>query len=105
MLRPEEGIQRMAVSPAERTGRLEERVDKLEEGVSNFRAFQVEAREFFTESKTRAKAEMEFHNLRDQQIKDALGSANLSIRRWMMGIAALACLASIVDIVIHYHVL
>jgi hypothetical protein len=80
-------------------------VDKLEEGVSNFRAFQVEAREFFTESKTRAKAEMEFHNLRDQQIKDALGSANLSIRRWMMGIAALACLASIVDIIIHYHVL
>jgi hypothetical protein len=105
MLRPEEEIQQMAISSAERTGRLEERVNKLEEGVSNFRAFQVEAREFFTENRTQRKSEMEFHNTRDQQIKDALGHSNMYIKRWMMLIAALACVASIVDIVIHYRVL
>jgi hypothetical protein len=48
---------------------------------------------------------MEFHNTRDQQIKDALGHSNMYIKRWMMLIAALACVASIVDIVIHYRVL
>lgn len=95
----------MAISFAERTGRLEERVNKLEEGVSNFRAFQVEAREFFTEIRTQKKAEIEFHNTRDQQIKDALSKSNMAIKRWMMLIAALACLASIVDVFIHYRVL
>ena len=91
----------MAISPAERTGRLEERVDKLEEGISNFRNFQVEARAFFIESKTWAKAEMEFHNRRDEEIKKALGIASHHLNRWMLAIAALSLIAAIFAIFHH----
>jgi hypothetical protein len=62
--------------PAERLGRLEERMDRVEAGVSNFRGFQAEARDFFTESRTRAAVEMQFHNKRDQEIKEALKISN-----------------------------
>ena len=35
-------------------GRIEERLDRVEEGVSNFRDFQQEARDFFTRADERA---------------------------------------------------
>ena len=89
------GDKLMAISPAERTGRLEERVDRLEEGVSNFRNFQVEAREFFVETRTQRKSEMDFHNQRDREIKDALAMANQHLNRWMVAIAALSLIAAI----------
>jgi hypothetical protein len=95
----------VAISLAERAGRLEERMNKVEEGVSNFRAFQSDAREFFTEARTQREAEIEFHNTRDQEIKDALAKTNMYIKQWMMFIAALACLASVVDVIIHYRAL
>lgn len=62
------------MEPAEAIGRLEERMDRVEEGVANFKAFQRDAREFFTEAQTRALLEKEFRNTRDQEIKDALGA-------------------------------
>ena len=61
---------------AERFGRLEERMNVVEEGVSNFRNFQVDARDFFSRADERARTEMEFHNKRDREIKDALAVAN-----------------------------
>ena len=51
----------MAENVGVKIGKLETRMDKVEEGVSNFRAFQVEARDFFTRSDERAKAEQKFH--------------------------------------------
>ena len=41
-------------------------------GVSNFREFQSEARDFFSRSDERAKTEKAFHEKRDKEIKDAL---------------------------------
>ena len=61
---------------AERFGRLEERMNVVEEGVSNFRNFQVDARDFFSRADERARTEIEFRNKRDREIKDALAGAN-----------------------------
>ena len=44
-------------------------MSRVEEGVSNFRAFQVDAREFFTEQRTRAKSDAEYRTLRDEELK------------------------------------
>ena len=60
----------MAEAP-ERLGKLEWRMDRVEEGVSNFRQFQVDARSFFDRADERARTEEAFHNRRDQEIKDA----------------------------------
>lgn len=76
-------------------------MDKLEEGISNFRNFQVEARAFFTENKTRAKAEMEFHNKRDEEIKKALEIASQHLNQWMLAIATLSLIAAIFAIFHH----
>jgi hypothetical protein len=56
-------------------------MNRVEEGVSNFRSFQVDARDFFGRADERAKTEMEFHNKRDQEIKDALAAANENMNR------------------------
>ena len=58
--------------PAERLGILENRMDRVEEGVANFRQFQVDARDFFTEHRTNELRREEFQNKRDQEIKDTL---------------------------------
>ena len=62
----------------ESLGKLRERVSSMEstqaqlvEGVSNFRDFQVTARDFFSRADERAKNLEAFHNKRDQEIKDA----------------------------------
>ena len=62
--------------PDERLGVLESRMDKVEEGVANFRTFQVDARDFFSRADERAKNEKAFHELRDKEIKTALEKAN-----------------------------
>ena len=82
----------------ERVGILETDMKTVKEGVANFRDFQKDAREFFTESRSRAAAEMEFHNKRDQEIKDSwnlrtniviavgtLASVLLAILIWLHG--------------------
>ncbi len=60
----------------------------VEEGVSNFRNFQGDARDFFSRADERARVEMEFHNKRDQEIKDALLAANSKLNT-RIGIASL----------------
>ena len=106
----------MAISPAERFGRLEVRMEGVEAAVLNFRNLDKNVSEFMTDFRVSKRADDAFHNLRDEEIKKAallaaehvkaeLDKSNLSIRRWMMGIAAMACMASIVDVFIHYHVL
>jgi hypothetical protein len=58
----------------ERVGILETTVDKLSEGVANFRQFQFEARDFFMESRTERAKDKEFRDLRDRELKDAIAS-------------------------------
>ena len=53
-------------------GKLEWRMDRVEEGVANFRDFQKDAREFFTRADERAKAEKTFHDLRDKENKERM---------------------------------
>ena len=68
-------------------------MDRVEEGIANFRAFQVDARDFFSRADERATAEMTFHNQRDQEIKDALAVAAHRTDRWMLFIAILSLIA------------
>ena len=56
----------------ERIAVLENRMNRVEEGVSNFRDFQADARDFFTEHRTNELRREEFQNKRDQEIKDTL---------------------------------
>jgi hypothetical protein len=70
----------MAENVGVKIGKLETRMDKVEEGVSNFRAFQVEARDFFTRSDERAKAEQKFHDKRDAEIKEAANAAAAAVK-------------------------
>ena len=60
----------------------------VEEGVANFRSFQADARDFFSRADERAQVEAEFHNKRDQEIKDALLEANSKLNA-RIGIASL----------------
>lgn len=55
----------------ERLGTLETRMNRVEEGVANFKSFQIDARDFFARADERARTEEAFHNRRDQEIKDA----------------------------------
>jgi hypothetical protein len=55
----------------ERVSIMESTQAQLVEGVSNFRDFQVTARDFFARADERARTEEAFHNRRDQEIKDA----------------------------------
>ena len=65
---------------------LRGRMRSVEAGVSNYVAFMkeqrtvnAEVRDFITRTDTRATAEIDFHNRRDQEIKDALAKANQDI--------------------------
>ena len=51
-------------------------MNRVEEGVANFRDFQQEARNYFTEARTRAATEKLFHEKRDKEIKEALQTSN-----------------------------
>ena len=65
----------MAISPAERFGRLEVRMDGVEAAVLNFRNLDKNINEFMTEFRTLKKADDEFHNKRDEEIKNAAQAA------------------------------
>jgi hypothetical protein len=65
----------------ERLAALETKMGRVEEGVSNFREFQSEARDFFSRADERAQNETAFHNLRDQEIKDALEARDKVLNR------------------------
>lgn len=67
--------------PSERVAVLETRMNRVEEGVANFRGFQQEARDFFMESRTRAATEKLFHETRDREIKEALQASNDKLNR------------------------
>lgn len=84
----------------ERVAILENQMDRVEEGISNFRSFQVEAREFFTRADERAKAEMAFHNTRDREIKDTLALSNQRTNFLMLIIAALSLIAAVAGVFI-----
>lgn len=60
-------------------------MDRVEEGVSNFRQFQTKGLDFFSRSDERAITEQQFHNKRDQEIKDALLAHN-SRQTFMLGL-------------------
>jgi hypothetical protein len=79
----------------ERVGILETKMDRVEEGVANFRDFQKDAREFFTDSRSRAIAEKEFHDRRDkenaerQDLRDKKMAIRLTILGLVLGALAL----------------
>ena len=56
------------------TALLDARTTRLEEGMSNFRNFQVEVRAFITRADTRDEAHRKFQELRDKEIKNALAT-------------------------------
>jgi hypothetical protein len=60
----------------ERLGRLEQRMERVEEGVANFRDFQATARDFFSRADERAIREKLFHETRDKEIKEAIEAAD-----------------------------
>jgi hypothetical protein len=55
----------------------------VKEGVANFREFQQDARDYFTEAKTRALENEKHTNRRDQEIKDTLADHNRKISIWI----------------------
>jgi hypothetical protein len=71
----------------------------LIQGVANFRDFQAEGRDFYSRSDERSIAEKEFHNKRDQEIKDALMAHNnrqtLMLALLMVIVAALGIILAI----------
>jgi Flp pilus assembly protein TadG len=64
----------------------------------NLQMLADEAHAFFVESKTQKTAEMDFHNKRDQEVKDALAVAAQHMNRWMLAIAMMTLIASILAI-------
>lgn len=81
----------MAAMP-ERMGRLETRMDRVEEGISNFRAFQTDARDFFSRADERAIAEKEHGDRRDEEIKEALHSREHSADHKLNAIMAVVAI-------------
>lgn len=81
----------MAAMP-ERMGRLETRMDRVEEGISNFRAFQTDARDFFSRADERAIAEKEHRDRRDEEIKKALHSREHSADHKLNAIMAVVAI-------------
>jgi hypothetical protein len=78
-------------SDVERLAGLEARMTPVEAGVSNFRIFQAEARDFFSEHRASEKAHREFQDKRDQEIKERLDRRD---RRFSIAIAVLMVLLS-----------
>jgi hypothetical protein len=72
----------------ERLGRLEERMNRVEQGVSNFREFQADARDFFSRADERAKNEAVHRNRRDEEIKSTLAASDRKMNR-RLGFAGL----------------
>ena len=70
----------MAISPAERFGRLEVRMDGVEAAVLNFRNLDKNVNEFMTEFRTLKKADDAFHNKRDEEIKNAAQAAAAQVK-------------------------
>ena len=68
---------------------LESRMNRVEEGVSNFREFQVDARDFFSRADERAKDEEKHRNKRDQEIKDTLAERDARLNRRLVIIGLL----------------
>ena len=64
-------------------------MNRVEEGVSNFREFQVDARDFFSRADERAKDEEKHRNKRDQEIKDTLAERDARLNRRLVIIGLL----------------
>jgi len=54
------------------TALLDARTARVEDGVANFRLFQVDVRAFITRADTRDEEHRKFQEIRDKEIKDAL---------------------------------
>jgi hypothetical protein len=72
----------------ERLGVLENRMNRVEEGIANFREFQKEGREFFNRADERALTEREYADDRAKEIKQALDrrDRNWNFRLMVIGI-------------------
>ena len=76
----------------ERLATLEEQMNRVEEGVANFRQFQTDARDFFSRADERAENEKDFHNLRDKE------NAKREGRRWKLAGFVLAFLTLVIAV-------
>jgi len=56
-------------------------MDRVEEGVANFRQFQFDARDFFAEYRENRRNNIEFQDKRDKEIKDRLDAANTKLNQ------------------------
>ena len=65
-------LDKLAGEVSTTTALLDARTTRVEEGVANFRAFQVDVREFITRADTRDEEQYKFQRTRDKEIKDAL---------------------------------
>ena len=66
----------MAEAIAVKVGKLEARMEGVESAVLNFRSLDRNVSAFMTEFRVYTAAEEKFHNVRDQEIKDA------AVERW-----------------------
>ena len=72
-------------------GKLEERMNVVEEGVANFRSFQTDVREFITRSDERAKQRAQQEQLEKEQ-RDKLDKKRARIHFWWLGLLSGAIL-------------
>lgn len=63
-------------------------MNRVEQGVSNFREFQADARDFFSRADERAKNEAAHRNQRDEEIKSTLTASTRRMNR-RLGFAGL----------------
>ena len=76
--------------------KLEERMESVEEGIQNFRAFHSDVREFITRSDERAKHRAEQEAVEKQE-RDSLDKRRSRIHFWWLGILSgiiLLCFAA-----------
>jgi hypothetical protein len=66
----------------ERVGRLEERMNRVEEGIANFRAFHQDVREFITRADTRDEERKDALERRDNEVKEAVRRRESKLNMW-----------------------
>jgi hypothetical protein len=77
-------------------------MNRVEEGVSNFREFQSDARAFFTRHETREEERNIHQSKRDQEIKDALEAKN---KRMGIVLGVIAVIPVVIKVLEIAHVL
>ena len=79
-------------------------MNRVEEGIANFRDFQADARAFFTRSDTRDEERKDHQNQRDKEIKDTLTASNRRFTKYVVLIGLVPAIIEVLRLlkIIHY---